>query len=85
MKRPVSTVRWDSKDKAAQLARIARQKGFSSVNRFVNSLAEIVIAQESAEASFRAAASQGDPKRLIALLEKMDKEDAAKGITGTRP
>ena len=85
MKRPTSTVRWDSKDKQKNLARIARHKGFSSVNRFMNSLAEIVIAQEAAEASFRAAASRGNPKRLIALLDRLDQEDAEKGISGTQP
>ena len=85
MKRPTSTVRWDSKDKQKNLARIARHKGFSSVNRFVNSLAEIVIAQESAEASFRAAAGNGDPKRLLALLDRLDAQDKANRISDTKP
>ncbi len=84
MKKNSSTVRWDSPEKKKHLARIARHKG-CSVNRFVNSLADIVIAQESAEASFRAAAGRGNPKRLLALLDSLDRKDEAKGIAGTKP
>ncbi len=63
---------------------IARKRGYSSVNRLVNSMAEIIIAQEDAEASFRAAASKGDPARLIALLDKLDESDRKNGIANTQ-
>jgi hypothetical protein len=55
------------------------------VNKLVNDWAEIVIAQEAAEASFRAAAARGNPKSIIALLNKLNADDEKAGIRNTRP
>lgn len=85
MKKPSSTIRWDSTETRNAMVRLARRKGYGSVNRLVNSLAETVIAQEAAEATFRALASRGDPKRTLALLDEMDARDRAQGIAGTKP
>ena len=85
MKKTSSTIRWDRNDKGAEMARIARRKGFGSVNRLVNSLAEVVIAQEAAEATFRAAASRGNPKRALALLDELDARDQSAGVAGSQP
>ena len=85
MKKTSSTIRWDSHDKGAQMARIARHKGFGSVNRLVNSLAEVVIAQEAAEATFRAAAMRGDPKRALGLLDGLDARDKRAGVDESQP
>ncbi len=84
MKKIASTIRWSTPDKLSQVAAIAKKHG-GSINGLVNQWADTVIAQEAAEASFRAAAGRGDPKRLLALLDKLDAEDQRKGIAGTQP
>ena len=85
MKTKTTTVRWDSTEKERKVKAIARRTGIGSVNRLVNSWADTVIAQEAAEASFRAAAGRGDPARLLKLLDKLDAQDVVAGIKGTRP
>lgn len=79
-----SLIRWGSLERKREIASLAKRQG-KSLNGLINTWAEIVLAQSQAEASFRAAASRGKPARLIALLEKMDRDDARKGIAGTRP
>jgi len=85
MKKDSSTIRWDSREKKREMARIAKLKGFNSVNRLVNSMADVLMAQEAAEATFRALASRGNPKRALALLDKLDEQDRRAGIAGTQP
>lgn len=85
MKKASSTIRWDTTERRNAMVRIAQRKGYGSVNRLVNSLAEVVIAQEAAEATFRALVSRGDPKRTLALLDKLDEQDRKAGIAGTKP
>ncbi len=85
MKRPkVNLIRWDSADLKEKIAALARQRG-RSVNRLVNEWAQIILAQEQAEASFRAAASRGNPKRLLRLLDRLDAEDRRRGLAGSKP
>jgi hypothetical protein len=85
MKKASSTIRWDTAERRNELVRLARRKGYGSVNRLVNSLAEVVLAQEAAEATFRAAASRGNPKAALALLDELDERDRRKGLAGTKP
>ena len=79
-----SLIRWGSQERKREIASLAKCQG-KSVNGLVNTWAEIVLAQTQAEASFRATASRGKPARLIALLEKMDRDEARKGLADTQP
>lgn len=80
-----TTIRWDTPEKAQKVKAIARERGSGSLNKLVNSWADAVINAEAAEASFRAAAKRGNPQRLLAVLDKLDREDQAAGIAGTQP
>ena len=84
MKKIASTIRWDSEAKKQKVESIA-QRHTASVNKLVNDWAEIVIAQEAAEASFRAAAARGNPEAIIALLKKLNADDEKAGIRNTHP
>ena len=79
-----STIRWDNEEKKTALERIARRKE-ASLNALVNHWADVVIHSEAAEASFRAAAARGNPKRLKRLLQTLDAQDEARGIAKTKP
>jgi hypothetical protein len=80
----VNLIRWSNPEIKKQVVDYARRKG-QSVNGLVNQWAQIVLAQEQAEASFRAAVGRGQPQRLIRLLEEMDRDDQRRGIARTRP
>lgn len=84
MKKIASTIRWDSEEKKKKVESIAVRRN-ASVNKMVNDWAEIVIAQEAAEASFRAAAARGNPEAIISLLKKMNADDEKAGIRNTQP
>lgn len=85
MKTPATTIRWDSAEKLKKIRAIAKAGNVRSLNRLVNSWADTVIISAAAEDSFRASARNGDPKRLLALLDKLDEADRAAGIAGTKP
>jgi len=51
----------------------------------VNSWADIVIAQNEAEASFLAAAARGNPERGLRLLEKLNRLDRKQRVAGEQP
>lgn len=59
-------------------ARNARRKPtpasrYTSVNRLLDELATIPLAQHDLTLQFRAAADSGDPERGLALLDKLDR------------
>jgi len=64
-------------DKHARLRRLAQSRG-QSVNKLVDELFTVALAQHDSEARFRARASLGSPKRLLELLDKLDQEFAEK-------
>jgi hypothetical protein len=79
-----SLIRWDRKDKRQRVKQLADSQGMK-INRFVNWLADMALAQHEAEARFRAAASRGTPKAAIRILEGLDRADAKSGIAGSKP
>lgn len=79
-----TTIRWDSDEKRDRVEALARREQ-TSVNRLINRLVDAVLTAEAAEASFRAAARRGDPRRTLALLDRLDAQDRAAGIAGTKP
>jgi hypothetical protein len=79
-----SLIRWDRKDKRLRVKQLADSQGMK-INRFVNWLADMALAQQEAEARFRAAASKGNPKHAIRILEALDRADARSGIAGSKP
>ena len=79
-----SLIRWDREDKRRRVKQLADSQGMK-MNRFVNWLADMALAQHEAEARFRAAASRGNPKAAIRLLEALDRADAKAGIASAKP
>ncbi len=57
--------------KHERLRRLAEQQGIS-LNKLVEEWANVALGQHDAEARFRAMASRGNPKRGLALLDKLD-------------
>lgn len=84
MKKIASTIRWDSDQKRKTVASIAKKHG-CSISKLVNDWAEVVIAQIAAEASFRAMASQGNTKRALAILDRLNAADEQAGVRNTKP
>ena len=60
-------------DKHARLLSLARARGVS-INKLIDELATIALAQHDTEARFRALAAQGSKTRGLALLAKLDRE-----------
>lgn len=58
-------------DKHARLRQLARHRDIS-VNKLVEELATITIAEFDAETRFRALASRGSAQKGLALLDKLD-------------
>jgi len=79
-----SLVRWDRKDKRERIKELARLQGMN-LNRFVNWLGDMALAQHEAEARFRAASARGSVKKAIHILESLDRADKRAGIAGTKP
>jgi hypothetical protein len=79
-----SLIRWRGNHKLDRVRQIASRSG-QSINQMVNSWADMVIAQNEAEASFLAAAARGNPARGLRLLEKLNRHDRKNRITGTKP
>ena len=59
-------------DKHARLRQLAKHRGIS-VNKLIEELATISIAEFDAETRFRALASKASTKAGLAVLDKLDK------------
>ena len=59
-------------DKHARLRNLARQRGIS-INRLMDELATLALAQNDVEARFRTLAARGSRKLGLALLDKLDR------------
>jgi hypothetical protein len=64
-------------DKHARLRNLARARGIS-INKLIDELATIALAQHDAEARFRAIAARGSKTEGLALLAKLDREFASR-------
>ena len=60
-----------SDDKHERLKELAKVRGMS-LNKLMEELSTIALAEFDAETRFRAMAAQGNPKRGIAILDKLD-------------
>ena len=58
----------------ARLKQMAKARGVS-VNKLVEEMATAALAAHDAEVRFRLLASRGDPKRALALLDRLDSRD----------
>lgn len=58
--------------KHARLRRLAGSRGVS-MNKLMDELATVALAQHDAEVRFRALAAQGSAARGLALLDKLDR------------
>jgi hypothetical protein len=63
--------------KHARLRNLARARGIS-VNRLIDELATIALAEHDSEIRFRASAAKGSKEIGIALLNKLDRAFAAR-------
>lgn len=59
-------------DKHARLRQLAKHREIS-VNKLIEELATIIIAEFDAETRFRALASKGSAKEGLAILDKLDR------------
>jgi hypothetical protein len=59
-------------EKHARLRRLAQSRGVS-VNKLIDELATVALAQHDAETRFRLAAAKGSPARGLQLLDKLDR------------
>lgn len=65
--------------KHERLRRLAERQGIS-VNKLVDEWATVALAQYDAETRFRAMAARGSVRRGLDLLDKLDRELAAKKV-----
>lgn len=65
--------------KHERLRRLAERQGIS-VNKLVEEWATVALAQHDAETRFRAMAARGSVRRGLDLLDKLDRELAAKKV-----
>ncbi len=65
-------------DKHLRLRKLAKHRAMS-VNKLIEELATISIAEFDAEIRFRTLAARGSAKRGLALLDKLDAAFARKG------
>lgn len=59
-------------DKHERLRQFAKRRGIS-VNRLLDEVTTIALAQHDAEAHFRAAAARGSRERGLAILDALDR------------
>ena len=64
-------------DKHARLRSLAKARGVS-INKLIDELATVALAQHDAEARFRAIAARGSKTKGLALLAKLDREFASR-------
>jgi hypothetical protein len=65
-------------DKHARLRGLAQAKGIS-VNRLMDEMATLALAEFDCETRFRARATRGSREKGLALLDKLDRAYIAKG------
>ena len=58
-------------EKRERLRELARQRGIS-INRLMDELSTIALAQHDAEIRFRTLATKGSPQAGLRILEKLD-------------
>jgi predicted DNA-binding protein len=63
-------------EKHERLKALAKARGMS-VNKLIEELSTIALAEFDAETRFRALAAQGDPKVEIAILDKLDSYESS--------
>jgi len=63
---------WLPESKHERLRNLARSRGIS-VNKLMEELSTVALAQHDAEVRFRAMAARGSVKDGLALLDKLDK------------
>lgn len=63
-------------DTAQRLKTLARSRGLS-VNKLMEELSAKALASWDVELHFRALAARGDVERALAILDRLDREDAA--------
>ena len=61
-------------EKHERLRALAETRGLS-LNKLMEELATLALAQQDAWTWFRAEAAKGDPHRALALLERLDRLD----------
>jgi len=61
-------------EKHERLKALARTKAIS-VNRLIDELATVALANDDARVRFEIRAARGDPSRALALLDKLDRAD----------
>jgi predicted DNA-binding ribbon-helix-helix protein len=64
-------------DKHARLRSLARARGVS-INKLIDELATVALAQHDAEARFRVLAARGSKTVGLTLLAKLDREFASR-------
>lgn len=65
-----------AEEKHARLRQLAEAQGVS-MNKLINELATIALAQFDAETRFRARAAVGSPKKGLRALAKLDRHSGA--------
>jgi hypothetical protein len=63
----------------ARLRDLARVRGVS-MNKLIEEIATATLAAHDAEVRFRLLAARGDPKRALALLDRLDDARGQKGM-----
>jgi predicted transcriptional regulator len=66
-----------SEEKHARLRSLAKSRGVS-INKLVDELATVALAQQDAETRFRARAARGSRAKGLKLLDKLDRTFAAR-------
>lgn len=67
-----------SDDKHERLKALAEQRGVS-VNKLIDELATIALTEQDARTWFEMRANRGDPKRGLAILNKLDEHFGTNG------
>lgn len=65
-------------DTSARLKTLAKSRGLS-MNKLIEQMSAQALAAWDTENHFRALAAQGDVSRALAILDRLDAEDAAAG------
>ena len=63
----------------ARLRDLARARGVS-INKLIEEMATATLAAHDAEVRFRLLAARGEPKRALAILDRLDVYDSGKGM-----
>ena len=68
-------------EKHDQLKQLAERRGIS-LNKLFEEWSTVALTEFHVEARFRALASRGDPKRALAVLDKLDASFSKKRTSG---